>query len=171
MASTVTLDGLRELAGFRAANGRAVSLYLNLDPSTAPTACDAATRMNSLLAEAEKQLASAKDELTHEQREALKGDLQRISSYFANEFDRDGAHGLAVFSSSLDGFWRVLDLPAAPEDGVRVERELFLAPLVRMAEDRRTRAYVAVVSREQGRVYAVRANALEEVVDQHDETP
>src|SRR5581483_9865648 len=32
MASTVTWDTLRELAGFRADKGRAISLYVDLDP-------------------------------------------------------------------------------------------------------------------------------------------
>jgi peptide chain release factor subunit 1 len=170
MASTVTLDGLRDLAAFRAQAGCAVSLYVNLDPSVAPTAGDAATRMNSLLADAEKQVASAKDALSHEQYSALRDDLERISSYFANDFDRDGSHGLAVFSSSLDGLWRVVDLPAAPEDAVRIERELYLAPLIRVC-DGGGREFVAVVSREQGRVYTVRGGGLQEVVDQHDDVP
>ena len=47
--TTVSLDGLRELAGFRAQNGCAISLYLDLDPTFAPTAREAATRVSSLL--------------------------------------------------------------------------------------------------------------------------
>ena len=35
--TTVSLDGLRELAGFRAENGCAITLYVDLDPSVAPT--------------------------------------------------------------------------------------------------------------------------------------
>ena len=46
MAETVTWDGLRELAEFRAESGCAISLYLNLDPSLSPTAGDA-TRISS----------------------------------------------------------------------------------------------------------------------------
>ena len=38
MAETVTWSLLRELAGFRAEKGCAISLYLNLDPSEVPTA-------------------------------------------------------------------------------------------------------------------------------------
>ncbi len=36
--TTVSLEGLRELAAFRAENGCAISLYLDLDPSIVPTA-------------------------------------------------------------------------------------------------------------------------------------
>ena len=38
MAETVTWDGLRELAEFQAEKGYAISLYVDLDPSIAPTA-------------------------------------------------------------------------------------------------------------------------------------
>ena len=55
MAETVTWDGLRELAEFRAEKGCAISLYVDLDPSIVPTAGDADTRVNSLLAEGERQ--------------------------------------------------------------------------------------------------------------------
>ena len=47
--TTVNLDGLRELASFRAENGCAISIYLDLDPSIVPTAGDTATRVRSLL--------------------------------------------------------------------------------------------------------------------------
>ena len=48
MAGTVSWDVLRDLAGFRAAKGLAVSFYLDLDPgTTAPVA----TRVNSLLSD------------------------------------------------------------------------------------------------------------------------
>ena len=54
MAGMVTWSLLRELAGFRAENGCATSLYLNLDPSEVPTAGDAQARMNALLTAAAK---------------------------------------------------------------------------------------------------------------------
>ena len=40
MAETVSWDGLRELAEFRAEKGCAISFYLDLDPKTVPTAGD-----------------------------------------------------------------------------------------------------------------------------------
>jgi len=106
MASTVTWDRLRDLARFRVQSGCAISLYLDLDPSDTPTAGDAATRMNALLDEVDRSDAARRPELTHEQREGLRKDLERLRTYFENEFDRDGAHGFAVFSAWLDNVWR-----------------------------------------------------------------
>ena len=87
MAATVSWDGLRELASFRAEKGCAISVYVDLDPSVAPTAGDAASRVNSLMHEGEVR-AEAAHELTHEQREALRRDLARIREFFQRDFSR-----------------------------------------------------------------------------------
>ncbi len=89
VAGTITWDQLRELAGFRADKGCAVSLYLSLDPSEAPTAADVETRQNSLLSAAERLLDERKGSLSRDQREALKGDLERIARWFEDGFGRE----------------------------------------------------------------------------------
>ncbi len=170
MATTVSWDRLRELAGFRAEKGRAVSFYLNLDPSETPTAGDAASRVNSLLDEGGKWVEANRPELTHDQRGALRGDLDRIREFYELEFERDGAHGLAVFSSSLDNFWRALPLPSPVPDGLKVNEEFFVTPLVPLLGQGEG-AIVAVVGRERGEVYRLRAGRLEEVVDRSEEQP
>ena len=55
MAGTLSWDQLRELAGFRAENGCAVSLYVDLDPSDSPTPGAVETRVNSILSAAERK--------------------------------------------------------------------------------------------------------------------
>src|SRR5919106_4392608 len=102
MASTVSWDTLRDLAGFRAERGRAISLYLGLDPSVAPTAVDAESRVRSLLAEGERVANASRDGLTHGQREGLKADLERIRRWFDDDFDRSGSRGFAIFSAGPD---------------------------------------------------------------------
>jgi hypothetical protein len=103
MNGSLTWSLLRDLANFRAEKGCATSLYLNLDPSQVPTPGDAQTRMNALLSSAEK---TDRRELTHEQRVALKADFERIARWFDDDFERNGAQGLAVFAAGLDNFWR-----------------------------------------------------------------
>src|SRR5438034_3456697 len=120
MADTVTWSTLRQLAGFRAENGCAISLYLNLDPSDVPTASDAQARMDARLNAAEK---SDRKDLTHEQRMALKADLERIGRWFDDEFERDGAQGLAVYAAGLDNFWSTLPLFEPVPDVVKVGRD------------------------------------------------
>src|SRR5919109_3091457 len=167
MADAVTWSMLRELASFRAENGCATSLYLNLDPSVAPTAGDAQTRMNALLNTAEK---TDRKDLTHEQRAALKADFERIARWFDDDFDRDGAQAVAVFAAGLDNFWTTLALPEPAPDRFKVAHEFFLAPLVPVVA-RADGTIIAVVGREQGHLYRLEAGRLREIGDHFEEQP
>jgi peptide chain release factor subunit 1 len=170
MAETVTWDGLRELADFRAEKGCAISLYLDLDPSIVPTAGDADTRFNSLLSEAERSSGASDGGLTHDQRGGLKADFERIREYFENDFDRDGAHGLVLFSAGLDNVWRPSALIESVPDRVRVGRDFHLAPLVPLV-GRGEGAIVAVVGRERGELFRLHSGRLDEIVDKTEEVP
>jgi peptide subunit release factor 1 (eRF1) len=170
MARTVTWDELRDLAGFEAENGFAISVYLDLDPSTVATTGDAQTRLNSLLDGAAKANGGKHRELTHQQRVALRGDFDRIRRYFDVEFERDGAHGLAIFCAGLDNVWRPLPLTEVVPDGIKIDQLLYLAPLVPLV-GRGEGALVLVVSREQGRFYRLRAGRLEDLADYFEEQP
>ena len=170
MARTITWDELRQLARFEAEKGCAISVYLDLDPSVAPTAGDAHTRLNSLLDEAAKSDGANRRDLSHAQREAVKGDLDRIRRFFTEEFTREGTHGLVIFSDGLDNIWRTLPLAESVGDRVKVGRHLYLAPLVRLV-GRGDGAIVVFVSREQGRFYRLHAGRLEELVDHFEEQP
>ena len=170
MTSTVTWDRLRELARFRAQNGCAISLYLDLDPSVTPTPGDAATRVNALIDEVERSEAARRPDLTHEQKQGVRKDVERLRTFFENEFDREGSHGFAVFSANLDNLWRPLALSERVPDVVKVGRSLYLAPLVPLV-GRGEGALVAVVSRERGDVYRLRASRLEEVAEHFQDQP
>jgi len=168
--TTVSLDGLRELAAFRGENGCAISLYLDLDPSRVPTAADTATRIHSLLDLAAKSHGATRLDLAHEVRSGLKADFERLEQFFDGEFDRDGAHGLAVFAAGLDNVWSVLALPSSVPDTARVADDFLLAPLVPLL-GRGNGALVAIVGREQGRVLALRQGRLEPIADRTEEAP
>jgi peptide chain release factor subunit 1 len=170
MADTITWDHLRNLAAFRATNGCAVSFYLDLEPSTAPTPADAQTRFNALLNEAEKSDAANAPELTHDQRRGLQEDFGRIRDYFANEFTREGTQGLALFAAGADGFWYALPLGEPVQASATIDRIFNVAPLVPLV-GRGDGALVAVVSRERGDVYRLRSGRLVELADHSEEQP
>ena len=160
----MTWNELRELAAFRAGKGCAVSLYVDLDPSDVPTPPDVQTKVNSVLQTAERQMEERKAQLSRDQREALKHDLQRIAAWFDDGFDRQGARGVAVFADGLDNFWATLALPEAAGDEAHIGTELYLAPLARLGD--RGSALVAFVGRERGQVWRLRNGVLVEVADQ-----
>ncbi len=170
MTQTVTWEELRALAEFRAEHGCAVSLYLNLDPHDSPTPGDAHTRANSLLDAAGKQAEATRSDLTHDQRVALRSDLDRIRRFIELEFTRNGARGLVVFADSLDKFWRPLPLSAPVPDAVKIDSELFLTPLVPLV-GRGDGVLVAVVGRERGEVFLLRDRRLDEVANLSEEQP
>jgi len=170
MAETVSWDGLRELAEFRAEKGCAISLYVDLDPSTAPTAGDVATRMSALLNDGERHSEANNRGLTHDQRIGLRKDFERIREWFSNEFEREGARGLAVFTAGLDNIWRPRALTESVPDHVHVGREFHLAPLVPLV-GRGDGALVAVVGRERGDLFRLHAGRLDEVADRTEDVP
>ena len=170
MAATITWDSLRQLASFRAEHGCAISLYVDLDPTDAPTPRDAHMRLNSLLDEGLKSDGASRKDLTHDQRQGLRHDFGRISQFFDQEFSRDGARGLAIYCAGLDNYWRTLPLTDSVSDEVKVGRELYLTPLVPLV-GRGEGALVAVVSREQGRLYRLRGGRLEDVANHFDQQP
>jgi peptide chain release factor subunit 1 len=168
--TTVSLDGLRELAAFRAQHGCAISLYVDLDPSVAPTTGDVATRVRSLLDLAAKSHGATRPDLAHEVKTGLREDFERLDRFFESEFDRDGARGLAVFAAGPDNVWSVLSLPCPVPDAARVADDFLLAPLVPLL-GRGNGLLVAVVGREQGRVLELRGGRLREIADRTEETP
>jgi len=155
--TTISLDALRELAGFRAERGCAITLYLDLDPSTSPTAGAVSARVRSLLAKARQD-------------EAPRRDLERLERFFEADFQRDSARGYAVFMAESDGVWRDLPLAAAVPDSVHVGDEFHVAPLLPLLVTG-SGALVGFVSRERGSLYHLRGGRLGELADLSDSVP
>jgi peptide chain release factor subunit 1 len=167
MATPVTRDTLRDLAGFRDPNGCAISIYVDLDPSSVPTTPDVKTKFSALLAEAEKEAEALSG--SRECRLALRDALERIRTFWRSEFDRDGAHGFAIFAGGGDGYFRALPLAASAGDSVEISPTLHLEPLAAVVERRET--LVAVVSRERGTVFRLDGGGLRELADESEQQP
>jgi peptide chain release factor subunit 1 len=168
MAASVTWDGLRDLATFRSEAGCAISLYLDLDPGVSPTPAAIDSRINAHLDEVEK--SAGREGLSHEQKEGLRADVERLKTFFESEFSREGAHGFAVFAAGVDGVWQPLPLSERVPDVVKVGKTFHLAPLVPLVS-RGEGVLVAYVGRERGDVYRLSDGRLEEVHEQFDEQP
>jgi peptide chain release factor subunit 1 len=170
VAGSITWEQLRELAAFRGEHGCAVSLYVGLDPSSVPTAGELASHVRSLHAHAERQLNERRASLSHDERKALASDLERIGSWFENDFNRDGVRGVALFAAQLDDLFLPLLLPWPVDDEARIANQLYLAPLVRNV-GRGDGALVAYVGRERGDVYRLHGGQLTPLVDETAEVP
>ena len=170
VAGSITWEQLRELAGFRAEHGCAVSLYLGLDPSEVPTPGDLASRTRSLLARAERQLDERRATLARDERQALERDLERVGEWFDSEFSREGVRGVALFAAGKDNLFTPLLLPSPVEDDARIAAQLYLAPLVRVV-GRGDGAVVGYVGRERGDVYRLRGGQLVPLADESAQVP
>jgi peptide chain release factor subunit 1 len=170
MAETITWEQLRELAGFRAQHGCAISLYVDLDPREAPTAADVETRVNSLISETNRMLDERKGSMAREQREALKADIVRVERWFDDGFDRQGVRGIALFAGGLDSLWSTVRLSDPVPDQVKIAGELYLAPLARLV-GRADGVLVAAVGRERGQVFSLKGGQLVEIADETENVP
>ncbi len=170
MAATVTWEGLRDLATFRAENGCAISLYLDLNPSVSPTAGDIDSRVNALLEQIVRSEIANRAQLTHEQKQGLRDDVARLRTFFESDFSRERSHGYAVYSAGLDNVWQPLPLSERVPDLVKVGRTFYLAPLVPLI-GRGDGVLVAFVGRERGNLYRLRGGRLEELANEFDEQP
>jgi peptide chain release factor subunit 1 len=170
MAATVTWEGMRDLATFRAENGCAISLYLDLDPSVSPTAGDVDSRVNALLEQILRSEIANRAQLTHEQKQGLRDDVARLRAFFESGFSREGSHGYAVYSAGLDNVWQPLPLSERVPDLVKVGQTFYLAPLVPLI-GRGDGVLVAFVGRERGTLYRLRGGRLEELANEFDEQP
>src|SRR5438445_9186029 len=97
MATVVTEGLLRELAGFRAANGCAISIYIDFDPSEAPTVPAEKTKFHALVDAAKRKADARARARGRNCKLALEADFERIEAWGNDEFDRDGARSLALF--------------------------------------------------------------------------
>jgi peptide chain release factor subunit 1 len=170
MAATVTWEGLRDLATFRAENGCAISLYLDLDPGDSPTSAVVETRVNALLDEVVRSELASRPDLTHEQKQGLRDDVVRLREFFDSDFSREGSHGYAVFCAGLDNVWQPLPLSERVPDLVKVGRTFYLVPLVPLI-GKGDGVLVAFVGRERGDLYRLRGGRLEELANEFDEQP
>jgi peptide chain release factor subunit 1 len=168
MAATVTWEGLRDLATFRAENGCAISFYLDLDPSVSPTAGAIDSSINALLDSVIRSEMANRGELTHEQRQGLRADVARLREFFDSDFSREGSRGYAVYCAGLDNVWQTLPLSERIPDLVKVGRTFYLAPLVPLI-GRGDGVLVAFVGRERGDLYRLRGGRLEELAKEYDE--
>ena len=146
---------IRELSTYRASRPAAISCYLDLDPSSVPTASDLATHATSIVGELHRQV---------ERDGRLRADADRVASFLENDLDRKGAHGLALFVSGEDGHWAEVRLPRSVDAGVYVGHTFVVAPLLEFLERDRD-VIIAAVGRDRGALWLLRDDEMRTLED------
>lgn len=119
---------LRRLAEAKTPNGgKALSFYLNLEPTEFATPPARASAIRSLLDEAERKL---REEENGTADRALRDDLERARAFFEGGIPAEGARGLAAFFASESDLFEVIRLPRPVESEVVISDSPFIEPLV-----------------------------------------
>ncbi|HVL81624.1 MAG TPA: Vms1/Ankzf1 family peptidyl-tRNA hydrolase [Actinomycetota bacterium] len=119
------IETLRRLAELKVESGNVLSVYVDLDPSRLPNEGARQTEIESLLSEAGKKAG----DLDKESAQGLEEDIQRVRSFFNNEFSAKGVRAVAVFSSASADLFEAIPLPASVESTAVVDRSPYVEPL------------------------------------------
>jgi peptide chain release factor subunit 1 len=98
----ITEEAIRELAAFRGEEAPVTTCYLDVDGRRL-------VRRTDYERELEAHLRSAR--VKAGESESVAKDLRRIEDHVKAGIDRSTTRGLAIFSSSAHGLWRVVPLP------------------------------------------------------------
>ncbi len=132
-ANDVTPERLRHLAS-ATGRGKVLSLFVNLDPSEFGTIPARASQVRSVLDRAARVVREADDGLTHDERTALRADLERVEAELEGAPAAAGARGLAVFASSQAGIFEALRLPVPVDHEPVVADTPYVEPLTSLAD-------------------------------------
>jgi peptide chain release factor subunit 1 len=168
-ANDITRERLRRLADTRPAEGKVLSLFVNLDPREFATAAARSTEIRSLLDRASRQVRDD-ESLTREERAALRADLERLQAEIANGgLDAKGAHGVAVFASGPAGLFEMLKLSEPIEHDPVIADTPFIAPLTAIGPSERW--CVLLVNRRTARLFCGASGELAEIELIRDDVP
>jgi peptide chain release factor subunit 1 len=160
MATDITTDRLRELAETRSAQGKVLSVFINLDPREFATPPARATEISSVLDAAARTIRDAED-LTPEERTALQSDLERVRTAMRNGVDTKEARALAVFASQPAGLFEILKLPRSVDHKVAISETPCVEPLARIGTGELW--WLVLVDRKHARLLAGTVDGLVEL--------
>src|SRR4051794_27013011 len=174
MAEPITQERVRALAAVHPQQGRVLSVFLNLDPAQFATAPARSSAITSVMTAAAHKVDEA-GELTHEERMALREDVERVRDLLlGSDIASNGSRGVAVYACGPAGLLEVVHLRRPMENRVVLDRTAFVEPLVLQGMDEQW--LVIITNRRAARLFVGPGDALVEtdrIVDdvhsQHDQ--
>jgi peptide chain release factor subunit 1 len=129
-ANTITRSRLRRLADVHPDRGRVLSVFLNLDPSEIPTPAARSSAITSIMTDAAHRIEEAA-ELEHDERTALRADVERVREVLSGDVAGNGTRAVAVYACEPASLLEVVSLRRPTESRVVLDRTPFVKPLVR----------------------------------------
>ncbi len=165
-ATIVDHSVLRKLAAWDPDGVPITSLYLTVDGRRFPKKSDYGVRLDELLRRAKAQAVG----LPKGPARSVAGDLDAISSFVRDEFERADTRGIALFSAHAAGLWEEVRITRPVRDRAVVASSADVLPLEQVLETYRT-VCAALVDYEKARLFLSQLGSIEEVTDLFDEVP
>jgi peptide subunit release factor 1 (eRF1) len=158
-ANTLTRGRLRRLADVHPERGRVLSVFMNLDPSELPTPAARSSAVTSILTEAARRVEDAAG-LAHDERQALRTDLERVREILTGDVASNGTRAVAVFACQPADLLEVVALRHPLESRVVLDDSPYVEPLVHVGAAERW--CVLLANRRAARLFLGDGDELEE---------
>ena len=161
-------SAIRDLAGFTGSTAPVTSLYLDVDGRRFVRARDLEPHLDALLREARARLST--NGLSKGAAASVEADLSRIAEHVRGRRHRSHVRGLAVFSCTAEGLWRVVELSTPVRNRVVVNHSPYVRELEAVVA-RHERFAVLVADRQRARLFQFELGELVEKTELLDELP
>jgi peptide chain release factor subunit 1 len=160
MAELITQARLRELSAVHPDQGRVLSVFLNLDPTSFATPAARSSAITSVMTAAAHKVDES-DGLTHDERIGLRDDVERVREVLeGSDIAQNGTRAVAVYACGPENLLEVVRLRRPVENKVVLDRTPFVEPLVMQGTDERW--MVLLVNRRCARLFFGPGDALDE---------
>jgi peptide subunit release factor 1 (eRF1) len=161
---------VRELVDFAPEGFLVTSFFLDVNAKELPSPDQIQTSADSLLHTAEAQREEVAGELSHDARESLRQDLQKIERFVKEDFQRQDSNGLALYSCSSHDFWEVIELPTPVDNRVVFAPRPYVAPIATFLSHNKPTA-ILLTDKQNGRIFTMQAGEVKEWTDFEDFVP
>ena len=120
----------KRLLDATAAEHPVISVVFDLNPAEFATAPARATQANSLL-DAAHNLETADQTFSHDARQAVRSDLERLTTYLgSDDLPVSGARALAIYASHGSGLFETVALSQPSASSIYLDRQPYIEPVV-----------------------------------------
>lgn len=165
----VQTEEVRDLAGFAPEGFLVTSFFLNVDAGEFPSDDLLRTSFDSTIHAAESARKGIEEDLSHEARESLRGDLARIREWFES-IDRTDTNGVAIFACSAHELFEVIQMPTSLAGAVHFGPRPYVAPIATFLSHSKPTA-VLVTDKQHARIFTMAGGDAREWTDFEDFVP
>ena len=164
----ISESAIRDLAAFTGSAAPVTSLYLDVDGRRFVRPRDLEPHLDGLLREARLRLSS--NGWPKAAAVSVEADLSKIADYVRARRHRSHIRGLAIFSCSAEGLWRVVELSTPVRNRVVVNHTPYVRELEAVVA-RHERFAVLLADRQRARLFQFELGELVDKTELLDELP